>query len=148
RLDPPDEARLVTYLEARTEGNALFATELLRELEEHGLIAPDGAALGDLEAVGVPVLLKQVVEGRVTRLGEEAERLLGIAAVVGQEVSIDVWAQAAERDEDVIDEIAEQGLNARLLHETQGGGGVGFTHALIREALYQGIPGPRRRRMH
>lgn len=49
RLSPRDESRLVTYLTRRTEGNALFATEMLRTLEERGIVATDGATLGDLE---------------------------------------------------------------------------------------------------
>ena len=42
-LGAPDEARLVAYLVRRTEGNALFATELLRTLEERGVVATGGA---------------------------------------------------------------------------------------------------------
>ena len=68
-----DEERLVPYLAQRTEGNALFATELLHTLEEGGVLVPSGATVGDLTGIAVPVLLRQVIEGRVVRLGSAAE---------------------------------------------------------------------------
>ena len=39
----------------------------------------------------VPVLLKQIVDDRLARLGDETAALLAIAAVVGQEVPLAVW---------------------------------------------------------
>ena len=148
RLRAPDEGRLVEYLLRRTEGNALFVGELLRAIEERGVVAAGGSTLGDLETMAVPTLLRQVVEGRVARLGPEAERLLGIAAVIGQDVPLGIWTMVGETDAVAIEEVAEQGLGARLLVEERGGQRVAFAHALIREALYEGIPAIRRRRIH
>ncbi len=148
RLRAPDEERLVDYLLRRTEGNALFVGELLRTIEERGIVAAGGATLGDLEATPVPTLLRQVVEGRVARLGTEMERLLDIAAVIGQDVPLDIWATVGEADEAAIEEVTERGLGARLLVEERGGERVAFAHALIRESLYEGIPAIRRRRIH
>ncbi len=88
-LSTRDESRLATYLTRRTEGNALFATEMLRALEERDVVAIGGKTLGDLEGVAVPTMLRQIAAGRVARLGTEAERLLGIAAVIGQQVPLD-----------------------------------------------------------
>ena len=48
----------------------------------------------------VPALLRQVIDGRLARLGEEAQRLLAVAAVIGQEVPLALWAAVAEADED------------------------------------------------
>jgi DNA-binding CsgD family transcriptional regulator len=146
RLGAPDEARLVAYLMRRTEGNALFATEMLRALEERGIVATDGVALGDLDRVAVPLLLRQIVVGRVARLGPEAERLLGIAAVIGQQVPLDLWMLVGAVEGEAIEAVAEQGLGVRLLVETREG--VAFAHALIREALYETLPALRRRRLH
>src|SRR5262249_4709104 len=91
-LSTTDETRLVTYLVRRTGGNALFVHEMLRALEEHEIVTPGGETLGNLEGVAVPVLLRQIVAGRVSRLGTEAARLLGIAAVIGPEVPLGLWA--------------------------------------------------------
>ena len=45
---------------------------------------------------------------------------------------------------DLIDRACEM----RILEETPDGGQVQFAHALVRDALYVGIVGPRRRRLH
>ena len=93
------QARLVGYLAGRTEGNALFLGELLRTLEGEGAAAPGRRAagsLGDLAAVPVPALLRQVIAGRVARLDPETQRLLAVAAVIGQEVPLALWAAVGE----------------------------------------------------
>lgn len=147
-LPVADEERLGAYLARRSEGNALFATELLHALEEAGALTPGGTEAGDFTLVAVPPLLRQVVEGRVARLGSAAESLLDIAAVIGQEMPLEIWAEVAGVDAAAVEAAAERALAAVLLVETRGGERVGFAHALIREALYEAIPAPRRRRLH
>ncbi|MHB8646217.1 MAG: AAA family ATPase [Thermomicrobiales bacterium] len=152
RYDLPDAdvTRLATYVAERSEGNPFFAGELLRTLEEEAAVrhTDDGWRLGDITRARVPMLLRQVIDGRLARLGEDSQPLLAIAAVIGQEVPLDLWATVAESDEDALLETIERGVEARLLEESPDGTRVRFVHALIREALYEGIPGIRRRRMH
>jgi DNA-binding CsgD family transcriptional regulator len=150
RLAEADAARLVAYLHERAGGNAFFTLELLRALEEEAVLreGPDGWAVGDLAAVRVPTLLRQVIDARLERLGEGAERLLATAAVIGQTVPLDLWRAVAEADEEALGDLIERAGGARVLEETAGGEGVRFLHALIRQALYEGIPAVRRRRLH
>ena len=97
----------------------------------------------------MPPLLRQVIGARVARLGEEAGRLLAVAAVIGQEVPLDLWA-AVERGRRRRAARRRSGgaVAARVLAETPDGQGVRFAHALVREALYEAIPLPRRRALH
>ncbi len=152
RYDLPDAeaARLVTYLQGRAEGNALFVGELVRALEEGGVLTDDadGWKVGDLARTGVPTLLRQVIEGRVARLDDDAQGALGAAAVIGQEVPFAVWAAVGGADEETLTGIVEQAAAARLMEETPDGVGARFIHALIREALYEAILPSRRRRLH
>lgn len=150
RLPDGDADRLVAYLQGRAEGNALFVGELLRALEEGGGLLPngDGWRLGDLTGMAVPVLLRQVVDARTARLGEETRHLLTVAAVIGQEVPLDVWAAVAAADEEALLGVVERAARVGLLAETPDGAGVRFTHALIREAIYAGEMATRRRRLH
>ena len=71
-----------------------------------------------------------------------------IAAVIGQEVPLALWAAVAAADERTVEEMAERALAAGLLAEARGGAEVTFAHALVREALYESIPALRRRRIH
>ena len=146
RLPAADAARLVDYLQARAEGNPLFVGELLRALEEAGAIDGGGGRLGDLVGIGVPSLLRQVIEGRVARLGEELQRLLAGAAIIGHEVPFPVWQAVAETDEEALVAAMERAVEANLVAATDTG--MRFAHALIREALYESVLPMRRVRVH
>ena len=150
QLAERDEARLVAYLDEHAEGNPFYAGELLRSLEEEGALRPgdEGWVPGDLGRVRVPALLRQVVDGRLARLGEEVRELLEVAAVIGQVVPQDLWAAVSAVDEAALLTAVERAVEARLLEETPEGPGFRFAHALIREALYEGILAPRRRGWH
>ncbi|HEX5503827.1 MAG TPA: AAA family ATPase, partial [Thermomicrobiales bacterium] len=147
-LSPADSARLADYLGERSEGNPFFAGELLRALAEDGALrrAAGGWALGDLAGAGVPALLRQVIDARVDRLGEESRALLAVAAVIGQAVPFDLWRAVAGAGEDALAAAAERALEARLLLDVAGE--PRFAHALVREALYAGTLAPRRRALH
>ena len=96
--------RLAAYLIERTEGNALFMTELLRSLEEEGLLdrLDGGSSAQAIAQTPVPVLLRQIVDDRLSRLSDETAALLAIAAVVGQEVPLAVWEAVARTDEETL----------------------------------------------
>jgi DNA-binding CsgD family transcriptional regulator len=149
-LTAADEARLVTYLEQHAEGNPFYATELLRALEEDGLLRPgDGQwELGEIGQVVVPTFLRQVIEGRVARLGEEVREPLAMAAVIGQEAPLALWGEVASLSDEALLAIVEQAIDAHLLAAERDGTRVRFVHALTREALYEGIAPPRRRLWH
>jgi len=146
-----DESNLLAnYLMERTEGNALFITELLRTLEEEGLLheAAGRWHVGAIAQAPIPRLLKQIIDTRLKRLGDEADALLAVAAVIGQEVSLAVWEAVTQVDEEILAGLAERTEAAHLVAAWADGAGIRFTHALIRAVLYESVPTPRRRRLH
>ncbi|HEX5503257.1 MAG TPA: AAA family ATPase [Thermomicrobiales bacterium] len=149
-LPAGDTARLAAWLAGRAEGNAFFTAQLLRALEDEGTLAEttDRWALGDLGGVGLPTALRQVLDARVDRLGEAARQHLTLAAVIGQDVPLALWATVAETGEEALLETIEPAVEAHLLSESPDGTAVRFPHALIREALYAGLLATRRRRVH
>jgi DNA-binding CsgD family transcriptional regulator len=149
-LPDPDALQLVAYLNERSEGNPFFLGELLRTLEEEGTLqqTDGGWSLGALAGVQVPPLLRQVIDGRLARLGDEAQALLAVAAVIGQDVPFAVWVSVSERDEAILLDTVEHAMTAHLADATQDGTGFRFVHALIREALYEGTLPMRRRALH
>ena len=150
RLQAADETRLVEYLDRHAEGNPFFATELLRALEEEDLLreAAGEWALGALDRVVVPALLRQVIDLRVGRLGEAVREPLAIAAVIGQQVPLSLWREIAGLDDETLLTIVEQAVESHLLAAERDGARVRFVHALTREALYEGVLPPRRRLWH
>ena len=145
-----DEFRLVAYLERHAEGNPFFVVELLRELAEEDLLRPNGGAwsLGELDRIVVPSLLRQVIDARVSRLGDETREPLSVAAVIGHDIPLDLWARVLGSDEDALLTIVERAIDAQLLNAAPDGTRVRFVHALTREALYEAVMSPRRRLWH
>jgi predicted ATPase len=152
QLPEPHEARLVAYLQERAEGNPFFVGELLRDIEEAGLLRQEQEVadwmLGDLVRAGLPTLLRQVLDGRLSRLPEEAQRLISVAAVLGQEVPLTLWRHVAEVSGEAVLAALEVAAEAHLVEETRDGTGAHFVHALTRVAVYAGIPSSQRRRWH
>ncbi len=99
--------------------------QLLRALEEREILRRDGSGwqLGDVGVLGVPVSLMQVIETRLARLDEATRELLGVAAVVGQETALRLWAAAAGSDEDAVIAAAEAASTTGLVEMGGDGGG-------------------------
>lgn len=149
-LPAADETRLVAYLEQHAEGNPFFTAELLRTLREHRLLqeSETGWSLAELDRLVLPPLLRQVIDGRVARFGEEKRQPLAIAAIIGQEFPLDLWADVASLSEDEMMTIVDEAIEANLLDAERDGTRVRFVHALTREALYESVSPPRRRIWH
>jgi DNA-binding CsgD family transcriptional regulator len=149
-MSEADEARLVAYLARHADGNPFFVVELLHALSEEGLLRSAGRSwdLGELDRIVVPTLLRQVIDGRISRLGDETREPLSVAAVIGQDIPLALWAQVLDMDENQLLAIVERALDAHLLDAAPDGTRVRFVHALTREALYEAVVPPRRRIWH
>jgi predicted ATPase len=148
---PEGEARrLVAYLQERAEGNPFFIGELTRALEDAGALRATerGWLLENIAGVRVPLLVRQVIAGRLARLEEEARESLAVAAVIGQEVPYGLWATVSGADEATLLAVVERGRMAHTLDEMPDTMGVRFVHALIRMTLYEDIAPSRRREWH
>ena len=149
-LPEPDERRLVSYLTDLTAGNAFFTMELLRTLEEELVLHQEDESwiLEDPGGIRVPTLLRQVIEGRLERLGEETRRQLAVAAVIGQEVPFGLWRSVGDAGDDRLAEAIGRALEAHLMEEPPGDEKLRFVHALVRETLYRELLPPSRRMWH
>ena len=82
---------LSTALAIETGGNPFLLTEMLRSLRESGLVEQAADGTWDLPPTDVvaglhlPDRVHDVVGRRVRRLGEETQRVLSVAAVIGTE---------------------------------------------------------------
>jgi DNA-binding CsgD family transcriptional regulator len=149
-LPADDEARLAIYLERHARGNPFYATELLRGLEDAGVLIDTGETshLFGLDQLVLPPLLTQVIETRLSRLDEGMRQPLALAAVIGEEVPLDLWSELAGLDDEAMIAIVEQGAEAHIVQASHDGTRAQFAHALIRDTLYESISPPRRRLWH
>src|SRR5262249_20538225 len=138
--DQPADAQLqqlAAALLAETEGNPLFVGEVLRDLVESGaLVRTDGrwAAASALESLELPEGVRAVIGQRLSRLGESANTVLRIAALIGREFDTDLVVEASAADPEAILDAVDRALAAQLLEETERDR-YRFTHALVRGVL-------------
>ena len=86
---------LAEAVHRETQGNPFFVGEVLRHLAESGLIVQhDGRWVSDftLDDVGIPEGIREVVGRRLSRLSDDANTALSVAAVIGPEFDADLVA--------------------------------------------------------
>jgi len=137
---------------AETEGNPFFIKEVLRYLIEEGRFfqGPDGQWASDrpIAELGIPDGVREVIERRLSRLSGDANRLLGAASPFEGNFRFDVVAQVSGLDEDAALDALDEALSAQLLAPAGGIDTYGFTHALVRHTLSDGLSPSRRGRLH
>jgi DNA-binding SARP family transcriptional activator/tetratricopeptide (TPR) repeat protein len=141
-------AAFVHALHGETEGNPLFVEEIIRHLAEAG-VRPAEAQPGDLQRFGLPEGVKQVIARRLARFDASATEWLRTAAVIGRDFDSRLLERVLGIDEDAFLDALEQALESGLVRESSARpGSYSFSHALIREVLYESMSAPRRSRIH
>ena len=133
-----------------TSGNPFFLGEVLRHLTETGaLYERDGRWVSDLspDEAGIPEGIREVVGRRLSRLGDDVERVLRSAAVIGYEFDVDLLADVLDTDVDDVLDALDTAQAANLVVEI-GVDRHRFAHALVRETLHGELSSSRRARQH
>jgi class 3 adenylate cyclase len=140
-------AALVQVVYRETEGNPFFVHEVVQLLQSDGrLERAEEVASWSLE---IPQSVRQVVGQRLSALSEECNRILSIASVIGREFELPVLAEVSGLPEDGFLELLDRAQDARIISELAGASGTyRFSHALIRETLYEEIRTAQRLRLH
>lgn len=133
--------RVLSGVVGRAGGNPLYVRELLDALVRDGRVAMD-KGLAELagEPGGVPDTLAAAIGERLEVLTREALQVLRCAAVLGLEFSVPELALVAGRPARETAALVRQAAAAGVVAEAEGT--AAFRHGLIRQAVYDGIPGP------
>ena len=130
----------VLRLHESTDGNPFFIKETLRSLA--------GGASGTLTA-GVPEGVKDLIGTRLARLTETANQVLSVASVIGREFDLEVLEALVDEPEERIISALEEAADAALVAEVEDDvDRFVFSHALVRETLYERQGTSRRVRVH
>jgi DNA-binding SARP family transcriptional activator len=130
RSQTPLPTALRRDIAARSEGNPLFARELLA-----------ASARGE---TAVPLALRDLLLGYVARLGPEARSVLRVAAAAGRDASYGLLAAVVSLGELELAGALREAVEHDVLVPDQAGGTFRFRHALFAEALYGTLlPGER-----
>jgi DNA-binding SARP family transcriptional activator len=131
-LSPTDikamlQSRLAPRIAARSEGNPLFARELL------------AAALR--QETDLPPALRDLLLAQVARLGPDAQAVLRVLAAAGRDVSYSLVDAVMPLDELALAAALRQAVELDILVADDG---FRFRHALFAEAIYATLlPGER-----
>ncbi len=136
----------------QTEGNPLFVLEVIRYLIEEGeIVREDGQSRSVVDlADRIPEGLRDVIGRRMERLGDDTNRVLGIASVIGREFRVDTLETISGLPEENVLSAIEDAVRVAVLQEMNSTGAVSyrFAHAFFRQTLYAEIIAPRRIRLH
>ncbi len=128
----------------KTDGNPLFTIELIKVLIDEGA----GTEISAMPA-RIPAGVRETIGRRLARLSDRCNELLGVAAVHGRQFN--AREIAASLGEDVQGVLAglEPALQAGIV-QLNGGDWASyqFTHALIRETIYEDLSTADRWRLH
>ncbi len=148
-LDAP-ALELAHMLHNETEGNPFFVQEVLRHLAESGaIVQTEGRWTAGLEGIGIPEGIREVIGRRLSRLSDDVNRTLSVAAVIGATFDLATIEAAGGPTGDELFDALDEATQHSLIREVRGTAGrYAFSHALMRSALYEEISTNRRVRMH
>ena len=144
-----------------TKGHPLFTIELLRGMEEQGLLVKDKENRW-VEGEGLnwdtlPVRVDAVIEGRISRLTEKLRDVLTLASVEGEEFTAEVVARMQETEVRELIRLLSHELDKR--HHLVSAKGIKrlttqrlsmylFKHILFQRYLYNGLDEVERSYLH
>jgi hypothetical protein len=134
----------VAAIHEATGGNPLYVREVTRLVAAEDPLDRPGRL-----RIPVPASVRAVIRRRLALLSADAIRVLSAAAVVGHDFELALVGAAsdmpAERVLASLDDAAALGIVAAASETART---YGFSHPLIREAIYEGLPIGARTQMH
>jgi DNA-binding CsgD family transcriptional regulator/tetratricopeptide (TPR) repeat protein len=144
---PPTEA-MVRELYARSQGNPLFLTEMVRLLLYQRVTSSGVEKPG--RRIPVPEGVREVIHRRLELLSQECCQVLTVASVVGNEFDLTLMGLLLDgQSHPEIAGLIEEAVSARVIEELPDAvGRYRFTHVLIQETLATELSSVRRASLH
>ncbi len=158
--DAPDEdtrARRTVFAKAlheETEGNPFFLGEVIAHLVESGKLTwEEGrwtSRVTSVSELGIPEGVREVVGRRLSAMSPVCNELLTVASAMPAGFTWEVVRKLCSADEVALLDALDEAVAARLLRERKDERQprYEFTHALIRQTLYEELSAPRRVLLH
>ncbi len=140
RGDVEEAARL---LAAQTGGNPFFLRELWRDLQRHG-----GLAALRYGAFTTPRTVRDTLENRIRSFAPAERECLELAAVIGDAFEVSDVAAASGYPRTKVMEALDQASEYGLLSYDARAGAYAFQHALVRQAVRDGLTPSRSATLH
>jgi tetratricopeptide (TPR) repeat protein len=138
------------HLYNETDGNPFFIISLLRMLIEEGTIDKKDDVWNltkDLMEANIPSRVYDVIVRRLNRVNQEQRETLEYAAIIGEEFTSEILAQAIKSDRiEILKQLRNLEQNHKLIRSIDPK--YKFDHAKIKEVLYNHIPPALRAEYH
>ncbi|MGH2984880.1 MAG: adenylate/guanylate cyclase domain-containing protein, partial [Solirubrobacterales bacterium] len=136
---PPGLAEAV---QSQTDGNPFFVGEVVRLLASEGHLSDPDAWQGV-----IPQGVREVVGRRLDRLSEPTNEALRVAAAIGREFEEQLLVAVTDLSPEELLTAAGEAISERLVTEL-GEGRYSFSHALVRDTLYDEASPAQRAALH
>lgn len=139
----------------KTEGNPLFLLETLRSLLEESILTKDAngnwhtpwdETTADYGELPTPPAVEGVIIRRLENLEPQFEKILRLGAVLGEYFDFAILQAVCEMKLPQLLSSLSELVCRRFLVETEEQ--YGFSHARVREVIYNSIPLQQRRNLH
>jgi DNA-binding SARP family transcriptional activator len=136
----------VAAIAAETDGNPLFVGEIVRLLATEGTLPVPSSADWRPQ---IPETVLEVIERRLQRLSAACRDALTIGSVIGRDFSLTVLERLTTVPRDLLVDQLDEAVAARMVTIVPGSrSDFRFTHALVRDALYDELAAGERRDLH
>lgn len=136
-----------------TDGTPLFLEEVVRNLQESGVLARDRGRFRlrkQIDAFEIPSTVQAVLAARIDRLPPAGKKLLQTASVIGKDVPVVFLRAIAGLDPATFEATLADLQAAEILYQTRlpPDAEFCFKHALIHDVAYDSLLLGRRRALH
>jgi tetratricopeptide (TPR) repeat protein len=138
---PPHD--LAHEIVRETEGNPLFVREVVRLIAAGGGFGGHGSI-----RISIPAQVREVIDDRLRRLPDGSREILLLASVIGRTFGLDVLSATSGRSPDELLADLDEAIAAHVVADVPGSLEMTFSHALVRDVLYEGLPLRRRIQLH
>ena len=144
---------LITLIVHKAEGNPFYAEEVVKSLQELGVIrrsAEGGYVLAKrLDEIVIPDTIQGVIMSRIDRLDDAPKKTLQLASVIGREFTrrlLDRIAEIGGRTDEFVRELKA----IELIYDKSGSPELAymFKHALTHDVAYNSLLIQRRKDLH
>lgn len=143
---------LIDQVYDRAGGVPLFIEEFTKMVQETGMCdqaRASGGRMGTLMSHAIPTTLQDLIMARLDRMEGDRE-VAQIAATIGRNFSYELLAAVSNLDRPVLDAELQKLVQAEILFEKgrPPRSGYIFKHALLEDALYNGLVKSKRQQYH
>ena len=140
----PPPRGLAEAVHRQTDGNPFFVGEIVRLLTSEGRLTESQRDSWETE---IPQGVREVVGRRLDRLSPTTNKALKVAAAIGREFDAELAFRVAELPPQELMAAADEAIAERLVADL-GDECYSFSHALVRDTLYQELSPAQRSRLH